>query len=255
MIIQHESERAALREAGRRLGVILEELAAIVAPGVKAEVLDQKARERIKEGGDKPAFLGYRPHDAARPFPAALCVSINDAIVHGIPNEHPITIREGDVVTLDLGLIHEGFVADAAVTAIAGTGSEEDEQLVRAVYEALDEAVRAARAGGHVGDIGAAVGRVGERYGLLTPRELGGHGLGRVVHEEPFIPNFGVEGTGPELQDGLVIAIEPMFVNGSPKLVLGTDGYTYRTKDGSKTAQAEHTVIVSEGGGEVLTRA
>lgn len=254
MIIETEQERAYLRESGRRLGTILQELKASVVPGVSTLELENLARARIVAGGDKPAFLGYQPHGATRPFPAALCISINDAIVHGIPNEHSYVIQDGDVVTLDLGLIHQGFVTDAAVTVIAGVGSDTDQVLVTAAYKALEKGIQAARSGGYMGDIGAAVERIGEQYGFAIPRELGGHGLGRAVHEEPFVPNFGKEGTGVPLVEGLVIAIEPMFTAGSPKVCLDKDGYTYRTKDGSRSVQVEHTVIVSKNGGEILTR-
>lgn len=254
MMIKSEEERKSLREGGRRLAGILHVLSTMVVPGVTGQELEDEARRLIEEAGGTPAFLNYKPHGAKRPYPAALCLSINDAIVHGIPNERPVTIEEGDVVTLDTGLIYDGLITDAAVTVIAGKGSDEDKRLIRCVKEALDSGIAAARVGNKVGDIGAAIEEVGKEYGFGSPRELGGHSVGRHVHEEPFIPNFGPAGTGPDLEAGMVIAIEPMFMHGSGKVKLDSDGYTYRTKEGSKSAHIEHTIIIGEHGAEVLTK-
>jgi len=254
MIVKTEQEHALLREAGKKHAAILKQLAAMVAPGVSTLELEEKGRELISQEGGVPAFLGYKPQGAKRPYPAALCVSINDAIVHGIPNEHPTVIQEGDVVSLDCGFNYQGFITDAAVCVIAGEGNEEDKKLVRVTYEALETGIREARAGNMVGNIGAAIEAVGEKYGFGSPRELGGHSVGRAVHEEPFIPNFGPAGGGVELEEGMVIAIEPMFMLGGSKIYLDKDGYTYRTKDGSKSAHVEHTVIVGKDGAEILTR-
>ena len=254
MIVQNENERVTLREAGKKHAAILRNLVIMTVPGITTLELEEEARRLIKEAGSTPAFLNYKPHGARRPYPAALCVSINDAIVHGIPNENPTTIQEGDVVTLDCGITYQGLITDAAISVIAGAGSTEDKKLIAATQEALAAGIRSARAGNHIGDIGAAVEAVGEKYGYGSPRELGGHSVGRAVHEEPFVPNFGPAGTGEELVEGMVLAIEPMFMLGGSKVYLDKDGYTYRTKDGAKSAHVEHTVIVGKNGAEVLTQ-
>ncbi|MEK7627897.1 MAG: type I methionyl aminopeptidase [Patescibacteria group bacterium] len=253
MIIRADFEREALRKGGARLATLLQKLATMVAPEVSVMSLEAEAQKLIKETGDTPAFLGYQPHGAKRPYPAALCVSINDAIVHGIPEEGTV-IQDGDVVTLDCGLVHEDFITDSAVTVYAGTVSEEKKLLIRATEEALAAGINAARTGNHMGDIGYAIERVGKKYSLGSPRELGGHSVGNAVHEEPFVPNFGTPGKGPILEEGMVIAIEPMFMLGSSGIRLDADGYTYRTRDGSCSAHSEHTVIVGAQGAEVLTK-
>lgn len=254
MVTTSVQEREKLCEGGRHLGRILKTLSEKVAPGVSTAELEDEARRLIAECGGTPAFLGYKPQGAKRPYPAALCVSINDAVVHGIPNENPVTIQEGDIVTLDAGLVFGGLITDAAVTVIAGKGNEEDQRLIRAAQEALAAGIAQARTGNFTGDIGAAIEAVGKQYGFGSPRELGGHSVGRKVHEEPFIANFGPAGQGAPLVDGMVIAIEPMFTHGSGKVKLDPDGYTYRTRDGKKAAHVEHTVIIGEHGAEVLTK-
>lgn len=254
MIIQNDTERHTLREGGKKHAVILKQLAALAVHGVSTMTLEEEARRFIVDAGGAPSFLGYKPQGAKRPYPAALCVSINDAIVHGIPNENSVVLQEGDIVSLDCGFTYQGFITDAAVCVIVGDGGDDEEKkLVRAAYEALDAGIQEARVGNTVGDIGAAIEAVGKKYGFGSPRELGGHSVGRAVHEEPFIPNFGPAGSGAKLEEGMVIAIEPMFTLGSGKIYLDADGYTYRTKDGSKSAHAEHTVIVRKDGAEVLT--
>jgi methionyl aminopeptidase len=256
MIARAQEDRELLREGGRRHGFILQELAKLVVPGVSTQALEDTARELVVAGGDTASFLGYRPDGASRAYPAALCVSINDVIVHGIPNERPSIVAEGDIVTLDLGVTHHGLITDAAVSVIAGTPrAREEADLVAAVYEALDAAVEAAVCGNRTGDIGYAVERIAKKYGYGYPKNLSGHGVGRGVHEEPYVPNFGARGSGFELVDGLVIAIEPMLTLGGGQNYLDRDGYSYRTKDGSRAAHAEHTVLITKEGTEVLTRA
>lgn len=244
-----------LREGGKRLAHILHTLSEAVAPGVPAEVLDNRARKLADEFGDTPAFLGYTPKGAKRPYPAAVCVSINDEIVHGIPNEGEKVLRDGDVVTLDMGLVHNNLITDAAVTRAVGEVSEKARTLVTATREALAAAARAVRPGNHVGDIGHAVKTTAESYGLSVFRELVGHGVGYAVHEPPAIPNVGTPGTGAELVPGMVLAIEPMCGLGAGDIMLDGDGYTYRTKDGSLSAHFEHTIVVTENEPEILTGA
>ncbi|MBI4068136.1 type I methionyl aminopeptidase [Candidatus Kaiserbacteria bacterium] len=254
MKVENDNERATLREAGKKHAVILQQLAVMVVPGISTAELEDEARRLITEAGAESAFLGYQPQGAKRPYPAALCVSVNDAIVHGIPNENSLTIQEGDIVTLDCGILYQKLITDAAVCVIAGHGSYEDKTLIRAAKEALDAGIAQARTGNHIGDIGAAIEAIGKKYDLGSPRELGGHSVGRHVHEEPFVPNFGPAGSGEELVDGMVLAIEPMFMLGGSKIYLDPDGYTYRTRDGSKSAHVEHTVIVGKDRAEVLTQ-
>jgi len=253
MIVKNEEEKEILRKGGVRLAAILEALKQMVTPGISTHLLEDRARALIKEAGGTPAFLGYTPQGSDRPYPSALCVSINEEIVHGIPNEHPVEIMNGDVVTLDCGLVYEGYITDAAVSLVAGKGSKKDHDLVSAVHEALEAGIGVARAGATTGDIGYAIDQIGNKYNVRAPLELGGHGVGKSVHEEPFVPNWGKKGEGAMLSDGMVIAIEPMFSLGTDEIMLADDGYTYMTKDGSKAAHAEHTVLITKEGAEVLT--
>ena len=242
-----------LREGGKRHAEILLALKEMVRPGVSARALDEVAYKMIIEGGDTPAFLNYQPYGANRPFPASLCVSINDEIVHGIPNEGEKILKEGDIVTLDLGLIHKGLITDAAITVGVGKISKELEELIEATKAALMAGIKAAKGGKRVGDIGSAIERIGvsHKYGIVE--ELSGHGVGYHVHEDPFIPNYGEAGTGEVLKSGMVVAIEPMFNLGSRHVTLDRDGYTYRTKDGKPSAHFEHTVVITKSGAEILT--
>ncbi len=243
-----------LREGGKRHAEILLALKAMVRPGVSAKALDEEAHRLIREGGDTPAFLNYQPHGASRPFPASLCVSINDEVVHGIPNEEEKILKEGDIVTLDLGLIHKNLITDAAITVHVGKVSKELEELIEATKAALMAGIRAAKGGKRVGDIGVAIERLAlaHKYGVVE--ELSGHGVGYHVHEDPFIPNYGVAGTGEVLKPGMVVAIEPMFNLGSRHVVLDNDGYTYKTKDGKPSAHFEHTILITKGEPEILTK-
>lgn len=255
MTITSEAERVNLIEAGRRLGNILAALKARVAPGITAAELDELAERLIREGGDAPAFLGYTPYGASRPYPAALCVSINDEVVHGIPNEAPKTLKEGDIAGLDLGLTHKGIIVDAAITVAVGKVSAESLRLMRATKEALAAGIEAAKPGATTGDIGAAIQQVIERAGFAVVRDLGGHGVGELVHEEPFIANFGKPGTGEALTTGMVLALEPIAAAGKGGVILRPDGYTYATKDGSRSAHFEHTILIEQGGALVVTQA
>jgi methionyl aminopeptidase len=251
--IKGPHEQAILKEGGRRHKEILDTVSAAVAPGVSTGDLEDLARALIKEGGDTAAFLGYTPDGARRSYPAALCISINDAIVHGIPNENPYVIQDGDVVSIDLGLVHDGLITDSARTVIAGTGDEVARRLVEATEQALAAGVGAVSPGGRVGDIGAAILASAKRSGFRIVEGLAGHGVGYAVHEDPFVPNTGKKGTGERLVPGLVIAIEPMLTPGNGRIVLDKDGYTYRTQDQSLSAHAEHTVLVTESEVIVLT--
>ena len=254
MIIQNETERTGIRTSGKYLGEVLDLLRDYVAPGISTQYLEDRARELIAARDCKPAFLKYTPRGAKRPYPAALCVSVNDEIVHGIPNENPRILKDGDIVTLDLGLSWNGFFTDSAISVPVGSVSSDVYTLIECTTEALEAGIAEARAGNRIGDIGHAVESVGKKYKLQYPKELGGHGVGRSVHEEPFIHNWGRRGQGEKLVEGMVLAIEPMFMLGSNKIKLLSDGYTYSTVDGKKTAHQEHTVIVTDGEPEVVTQ-
>lgn len=251
--IKSKDDIAILQEGGKRHARILKELAKLVHPGVSSFFLEQETRRLIKEGGDSAAFLGYQPDSAMRPFPAALCFSVNDEIVHGIPNEGAKILKEGDIVTLDLGLNHKGYITDSAMTVPVGKVSSETARLLEATEKALEAGIRAVRPGARVGDIGAAISSVAKEYGYALAEGLAGHGVGYAVHEDPYVPNDGKAGEGIELKPGMVFAIEPMLTLGKGKVSLDFDGYTFRTKDGSRSAHFEHTVAVTEDGVSVLT--
>jgi methionyl aminopeptidase len=198
--------------------------------------------------------LGYKPEGANYPFPAVLCVSVNEEIVHGIPREENVLVA-GDIVTLDLGLSYDGYFVDSAVTVPVGDISEEDKTLLKATKEALDASIAVAHGGMKTGDVGAAVEKVARAYKFSVVEDLGGHAVGAAVHEQPYIANEGKAGKGETLPVGMVIALEPMFSAGSPRIVLDSeDEWTYRTRDGSRAAHFEHTLILTQDGCEVVTR-
>ncbi len=244
-----------LREGGKRLAFILAETAKLVRPGVAITDLNTFAEKMIKESGDKAAFLNYQPYGADRPYPAALCVSVNDAVVHGIPNEEPYLLQEGDIVSLDLGLNHRGMITDHAVTVPVGKIDEASSNLLDVTAGALRAGIKACKAGATTGDVGAAIEdyvRMHGKYGIIE--ELSGHGVGYKVHEDPYMPNYGTAGEGEVLEAGNVIALEPMLTLGSKKIMLDADGYTYRTADGSRAAHFEHTLVITAKGADILTQ-
>ena len=253
MIVQTQEQREILREGGKRLAGLLRELGEMAQPGVSTQELEDRAREVIAKHGDTPATLGYTPAGTGRPYPAALCVSVNQEIVHGIPNEQAKILKDGDIVSIDCLLKHRGLIVDSCITVGVGEVSEQSQRLINAAKEARIEALKAAKAGNTVGDIGHAVQLVAEKYGYSVPKELGGHGVGEKVHEEPFVPNYGMPGSGETLIEGMVLAIEPILIAGKPQIKAMPDGYTYESRDGSHSAQFEHTVIITKKGAEVLT--
>ncbi|MCC2631240.1 MAG: methionine aminopeptidase methionyl aminopeptidase [Candidatus Paceibacter sp.] len=252
--IKTEKEIEILKEGGKRLATILKLVAAEVRPGVMTDYLNTKAQELIEAGGDKSAFLDYQPKGAPRPFPASLCVSINDEVVHGIPNEKPRELRNGDVVSLDLGLIHNKMFTDHATTVGVGEISAEAKRLLEVTQKALNVGIAAAKPGKRTGDIGYAIQKYVEKFGFGIIEELAGHGVGYSVHEDPFVPNYGEPNEGVLLKPGMVIAIEPMFTLGKPDIKFMKDGYTIKTKDKSLAAHFEHTIVITETGAEILTR-
>jgi methionyl aminopeptidase len=255
MIVKNEAEIAALREGGKRLARHVRALAKLVVPGVTSRELEDAARAMVEKDGDTPAFLNYKDKRDKHGYPSALCLSVNDVIVHSPAAVNNVTIQEGDVVCLDFGIKHKGLFTDHATTVIAGKAqSADDEELVRGTKEALAVGIKEARVGNTTGDIGYAVEKIAHKYGFGFPRNLSGHGVGKEVHEEPHVPNFGDKGAGVKLVEGLVIAIEPMMTLGSGDLYVDEDGHSYRTKDGSRTAHFEHTVLITKKGPEILTQ-
>lgn len=252
MTIRTQEERNAILEAGRRLGVILDEVARAVRPGITTEELDELSERLIREGGDTPAFKGYSPEGASYPYPAALCISVNDEVVHGIPGDR--RLQEGDIVSLDLGLIHRGLIVDSAVTVPVGKADSQSYALMDTTQAALAAAIAAARPGARVGDISHATEAAFKGTGFSVVKVLGGHGVGRAVHEEPFIGNAGHAGTGPEIVAGMVLALEPIANAGKGHVVMLDDDYTFATADHSRSAHFEHTILVDEDETLVLTR-
>ncbi|MBI5139441.1 type I methionyl aminopeptidase [Candidatus Nomurabacteria bacterium] len=253
VIIKTKEEIEKLREGGRRLAVILHKVKEKVAPGVSTYDLDDYAFKLIKELGDEPAFLNYRPHGVRTPFPASLCVSVNDEVVHGIPSKNKI-LKEGDIVSIDLGLKHEGCFTDMAMTVPVGKISESNQKLLKITEQALQVGISEARANNSVGDIGYAIASFvrPHKYGIVEV--LAGHGVGRSVHEDPFIPNFGKRGKGEKLVSGMVVALEPMLNLGTKNVTLDKDEYTFRTADGRPSAHFEHTILITDGEAEILTK-
>ena len=252
MIVRTDEERDALRKAGKLLAEVLREVARMTKPGVTTAELDIAAERMIRERGAVPAFLNYQPDDAPYPYPAALCVSIDDVVVHGIPSEDRV-IQEGELVMLDLGLSYNGYFSDAALTVCAGSCDERGAQLIKATRDAFKAAMKVAKPGNRIGDISAAIDAVGRAGGWGVVEELGGHALGTVPHEPPFVSNVGRAGEGEKLVEGLVLAIEPIFTEGSADVVLEPDQWAYRTRDGSRSAETEHTIIITSKGPEILT--
>lgn len=243
--LKSAAELTAMRRAGRILSEAMEVIARAVEPGRSTLELDRIATAELARRGAKPAFLGYRG------FPASLCVSVNDAIIHGIPSA--ARLQEGDLVSLDFGCLYEGFYADMAVTVGAGRLTPEAERLARTAREALAAGIAVLRPGARLGDVSSAIQNHAEAAGFSVVRDFVGHGIGRALHEEPPVPNYGKAGTGPRLAAGMVLAVEPMINAGSFEARTLQDGWTAVTKDGSLSAHFEHTVAVTAQGSEILT--
>lgn len=248
--LKNKEDIEGLQKSGRILRASLTRLKSAAKPGVKLRDIDSLARELIISTGAKPAFLNYRPDGANRPFPASVCVSINDTVVHGVPNNY--VIKPGDLVKLDLGVNYNNYFTDAAVTVIAGKVPPKIKLLVKATEEALMRGIRAAKIGRTLGDIGSAIEKTAERYGFNIVEGLGGHGVGFAPHEDPMIDNFGDPGTGTVLKEGMVLALEPMFCLGNPEIIEATDD-SYKLKDGGWAAHFEHTIAVTKSGPKILT--
>lgn len=242
-----------LREGGKILAAILDELENEAKPGNTTLDIDDRAMELIEKYGVEPMTLGYHAHFAPRPYPAASCVSINDVLVHGIPNEDPIEIMDGDLVSIDVVIAYKGMVVDSARTVGVGEIDNDAKQLLHITRKALSVGIAAAQPGKKVSDIGAAIEKVvPKHYGLVDT--FSGHGVGYDLHEEPEVPNYKTRGPSPTLEPGMVLAIEPMITLGSKEIRIMPDGYTAITADGSLSAHMEHTVLITENGPEKLTK-
>jgi methionyl aminopeptidase len=246
IVCKSPAEIARMRAASELVAAVLTDLKGAIAPEVSTGELDERAEATIRAAGATPAFKGYHG------YPASLCVSINEEVIHGIPSRKRL-LREGDIVSVDVGAVLDGFVGDSAVTFPVGVISEPAAQLLRVTQEALYRAILAAKPGGHVSDIGHAVQRHVEAHGCSVVREFVGHGIGTAMHEEPQVPNYGPPGRGARLTDGMVLAIEPMVNLGRPAVRVLEDGWTAVTRDRSLSAHFEHTVAVTREGPLVLT--
>ncbi|MEV6979061.1 type I methionyl aminopeptidase [Kitasatospora sp. NPDC093806] len=250
--LKSDAALAAMREAGRVVGTALAEMERAAGVGVSLLELDEVAREVLRGAGASSPFLGYRPAFAPVPFPAVICASVNDAVVHGIPTRY--RLRDGDLVSIDFGAVLDGWAGDAAVTFTVGTARPEDTELIATTRQALEAGIAAAVVGNRTGDIAHAIGTVARRARCGLPEGFGGHGIGRRMHEDPHLPNEGRPGRGFPLKPGLVLAIEPMLIaGGTDHHTTDPDGWTLRTADGSRATHLEHTVAITEDGPRILT--
>lgn len=249
--IKSRAEVERMRRASGIVAGILAELVEMVRPGLTTAALDAAAEERIARLGAKPAFKNYRVGDSV--FPAVLCTSVNEEIVHGIPSGR--SLAEGDIIGLDFGVIYEGYYADSAVTAPVGRIDPRSERLIATTRRCLDAAIEQLRPGRRIGDVGAVVQGIAEGEGYGVVRDFVGHGIGRALHEDPQVPNFGIAGRGRSLKPGMVLAVEPMINEGTPAVRVLSDGWTAVTADGKRSAHFEHTVAITDEGPWVLTSA
>jgi methionyl aminopeptidase len=245
IVCKSPSEIEKMRAANQLVAQILDELAAMVAPGVTTAELDAVAEKKVRAGGAEPAFKGYRG------YPSTLCASVNEQVVHGIPSTRPLV--SGDIVSLDMGVKLNGYYGDSAVTVAVGAVSDDVKRLLRVTEEALGRGIAEVKVGGRISDIGHAIQTHVEANGFSVVREFVGHGIGASLHEEPQIANYGEPGHGPRLVEGMTLAIEPMVNMGKPAVKVLADGWTAVTKDGRLSAHFEHTVAVTKGGPLVLT--
>lgn len=235
-----------MREAGRILAKVHNELGKIIKPGITTLEIDRVGEELIRSFGCEPSFLNYNG------YPASICVSVNEEVVHGIPSTKRI-LREGDIVSLDAGVIYKGYHSDAARTHIVGTSTEEAAQLVEVTRQCFFEGIKFAKPGNHLHDISNAIGAYAEKFGYGVVRDLVGHGIGSHLHEDPPIPNYIIKSRGPKLLPGMTLAIEPMINAGTYKVAWLDDGWTVVTKDGKNSAHYENTVLITEDGCEILS--
>jgi methionyl aminopeptidase len=237
---------------GQFVGELLAELKDVAAVGVNLMDIEHHARGRIKQRGAESCYWDYAPSFGRGPFRNVLCLSVNDAVLHGLPRDY--VLRDGDLLSIDMAVGIDGWVADSALSFVVGTPDPEDLKLIEATEVALEAAIVAAKPGGRLGDISAAIGEVARSYGYGVNGEFGGHGIGRTMHEDPHVANSGRPRRGIRLDPGLTVAIEPWFCRTTDKIKFDDDGWTIRSADGSRTAHSEHTVAITPGGCQVLTR-
>ncbi|MCL3816896.1 type I methionyl aminopeptidase [Aeromicrobium wangtongii] len=240
-----------MRPAGRFVASVLTALSEAADVGVDLLELDALAHDMIRKEGAESCYIDYHPSFGAMPFGKVLCTSVNDAVLHGLP--HRYKLRDGDLLSLDFAVSVNNWVCDSAVSVIVGTPREEDVRLIEHAQEALDAAIAVARPGNRIGDISAAIGAVGRAHGLKINTQFGGHGVGRTMHGDPHVPNDGRAGRGLPLKPGLVIAIEPWFLQTTDEIRMDEDGWTIRSADGSRGAHVEHTIAITEGDPIVMT--
>jgi len=240
-----------MRPAGRFVASVLTALSEAADVGVDLLDLDALAHQMIRDRGAESCYIDYHPSFGAMPFGKVLCTSVNDAVLHGLP--HKYKLRDGDLVSFDFAASVDNWVCDSALSVIVGTPRDEDVRLIDHAQEALDAAIKVARAGNKVGDISAAIGDVGRSHGLKINTQFGGHGVGRTMHGDPHIANDGRPGRGFPLKPGLVIAIEPWFLHTTDEIVMDDDGWTIRSADGSRGAHVEHTIAITDGDPIVMT--
>ena len=245
------AEIEAMRPAGRFVASVLERLAAEAAVGMNLLELDRIAHGMIRDAGAESCYIDYHPSFGAMPFGKVLCTSVNDAVLHGLP--HDYALADGDLLSVDFAASVDGWVADSAVSVVVGTPRAEDQRLIETTQEALAAGIGAARAGARLGDISFAIAQVAGHAGYKINTDFGGHGVGRTMHGDPHVPNDGRRGRGLVLRPGLVIAIEPWFCERTDKIYTDADGWTLRSRDGSRGAHAEHTIAITEDGPVVLT--
>jgi methionyl aminopeptidase len=245
-------EIARMQVTGQFVAELLADLASRADVGVNLLDLEHRARELIRQRGAESCYWDYAPSFGNGPFRNVICLSVNDAVLHGLP--HDYVLADGDVLSMDIAVGIDGWVADSARTVIVGTPAEEDVRIIRCTQEALEAGIAAAQPGGRLGDISAAIGAVARDYGYPVNTEFGGHGLGRTMHESPHVPNRGRAGRGLTLQPGLTMALEPWLARTTDKIIYDPDGWTIRSADGSRTAHSEHTMAITAAGPLVLTR-
>lgn len=251
--IKSKREIELMRESCRVTALVHKAIEEAIRPGISTLELDQIAEKVIRENGGIPAEKGYPSYDKSIPdFPASICASVNDEVIHGIPSSRVI-LKEGDVISIDLVVYKDGFNGDAARTYIVGKGSKEDERLLKVTKQAFFEGIKFAKKGYRIGDISHAIGEYVESNGFSVVKEFQGHGIGRSMHEDPGIPNYGKAGKGPKLEPGMTLAIEPMVIAGREDILELDDGWTIVTEDGSNSAHYENTILITEKEPEVLT--
>jgi methionyl aminopeptidase len=246
IILKSPREIDQMREAGRIAATVLAKVARLVRPGITTAELDDIAVEEVRRGGAEPSFKGYRG------FPASICTSVNEEVVHGIPGSR--VLHEGEIVSLDFGALYNGFHGDAAITLGVGQISSDSQGIIDAASGALNAGIAAAVIGARLGDVSAAIQQYAETMGFAVVREYVGHGIGRELHQDPQVPNFGVVGDGPELKRGMTLALEPMLNAGTWRTKVADDNWTVLTADGKLSAHFEHTIAIDEDGPKILTQ-